>query len=178
MQILRDKPMSKFKQQFPLLARHEGIWDGVYRYYDAVGQKTDEHTSRLVCRFPENTDIDYEQSNHYKWPDGRSEVRGFPAVGAGDRIIFKSDLIDGWAADVALDPAGRTTMLHWVRKGEPGVYLYEMIQISDCGQFRSRVWHWFKDGRLFQRTLIDEQKISSNSSAVRGASFAGDAIAA
>ena len=173
--------MSSFKQQFPLLARHEGVWDGVYRYYNAAGDKIDEHTSRLICRFPEPGEIagvDYDQTNHYAWADGRKEVRGFPAVGAGDRIKFVSDLIDGWAADVGLDSAARTTMLHWVRKGEPGVYLYEMIQISDCGQYRSRVWHWFKDGRLFQRTLIDEQKVTSHWRAIKGASYAGEAIPA
>jgi hypothetical protein len=170
--------MSSFKQQFPLLARHEGVWDGVYRYYDANGNKTDEHRSRLICRFPDGGPFDYDQTNHYSWADGRTDIRGFPAVGAGDRIVFKSDLIDGWAADVALDTSARTTMLHWVRKGEPGVYLYEMIQISDCGRYRARVWHWFRDGRLIQRTLIDEEKVSGNWRAISGPSFAGDVLPA
>ncbi len=172
--------MSTFKQQFPLLARHEGVWDGAYRYYNAAGEKIDEHRSRLVCRFPtpeERPGIDYDQTNHYAWADGRKDVRSFPAVGAGDRIKFVSDLIDGWAADVALDTSVRTTMLYWVRRDEPGVYLYEMIQLSDCGQYRSRTWHWFKEGRLFQRTLIDEQKVTSNWRAVTGHSFAGETIA-
>ena len=166
------------KKLFPLLARHEGVWDGVYRYYDAQGDKIDEHRSRLVCRFPTEGEFDYDQSNHYSWPDGRKEVRGFPAVAAGDRIVFKSDLIDGWAADVGLDSSHRTTMLHWVRKDAPDAYLYEMIQISDCGNYRSRVWHWYREGRLFQRTLIDEHKVSSDWRAVKDESFAGDALAA
>ena len=168
--------MTTFKQRFPLLARHEGVWDGAYIYLDAQGKKFDEHTSRLVCRFPDGSDIDYDQTNYYRWPDGRTEVRAFPAVAAGDRIVFVSDLIDGWAAAVPLDEAARTMMLHWVRKGEPGVYLYEMIQISDDGRFRSRVWHWFREGRLFQRTLVDEHKVSSNWRAITGASFAGDPV--
>jgi hypothetical protein len=165
-----------FKQRFPTLARHEGVWDGIYRYYDAAGVKTDEHQSRLICRFPSEGEFDYDQTNFYSWADGRRDTRAFPAVGAGDRIVFKSDLIDGWAADVKLDDQGRTTMLHWVRRGEPGVYLYEMIQISDCGQYRSRVWHWFREGRLIQRTLIDEHKISSDWRALTTPSFAGDAL--
>ena len=168
--------MPTFKQQFPLLARHEGVWDGVYRYYNADGEKIDEHRSRLVCRFPDAGDVDYDQTNHYSWADGRTETRGFPARGAGDRIVFVSDLIDGWAADVGLDKAARTTMLHWVRLGEPGVYLYEMIQISDDGHYRSRVWHWFRDGRLFQRTLIDEHKVSTQWRGITGPSFAGEPV--
>ncbi len=173
-----ESTMSDIKQRMPLLARHEGVWDGVYRYYDPEGNKVDEHRSRLVCRFPEGGEFDYDQTNHYSWADGKREVRGFPAVLAGDRIVFKSDLIDGWAADVALDDKHRTTMLHWVRTGEPGMYLYEMIHLSDCGQYRARVWHWYRDGRIVQRTLIDEQKVSADWRAVKGESFAGDLIAA
>lgn len=170
--------MSDIKQRLPLLARHEGVWDGWYRYYNEQGDKTDEHRSRLVCKFPESGEFDYEQMNYYSWADGRKDIRPFPAVLAGDRISFKSDLIDGWAADVPLDTHKRTTMLNWVRKGEPGVYLYEMIQISDCGNYRSRVWHWFREGRLFQRTLIDEEKRSSRTDWVKGPTFADEPVPA
>jgi hypothetical protein len=171
--------MSTFKEQFPLLARHEGVWDGIYRTYNAAGDKTDEHRSRLVCRFPDPGSYPhpYHQTNHYLWADGKREVRDFPAKAAGDRIVFISDLIEGWAADVGLDDKHRTTMLHWVRKGEPGTYLYEMIQLSDDGTHRSRVWHWYRDGRIIQRTLIDEQRVTSNWRAVTGESFPGDVIA-
>jgi hypothetical protein len=34
-----------------------------------------------------------------------------------------------------------------------------MIHLSDCAQFRSRVWQWFRKGRLVQRTLIDETTV-------------------
>ena len=30
--------------------------------------------------------------------------------------------------------------LNWVRKDEPGVYLYEMIQIDESVQNRARSW--------------------------------------
>ncbi len=168
--------MSDIRQKLPLLARHEGVWDGWYRYYDAECNKIDEHRSRLVCSFPDAGPFDYDQTNHYSWADGRKDVRPFPAVLAGDRIVFQSDLIDGWAADVPLDTFKRTTMLNWVRKNEPGIYLYEMIQLSDCSNYRSRVWHWFRDGRLFQRTLIDEQRVSSDWRWVKGHTFAGDPV--
>ena len=170
--------MTDFRTQFALLARHEGVWDGHYRHYDPEGSKTDEHRSRLVCRIPDSGPHGYEQTNYYSWSDGRTEVRGFPAVAADDRIVFQSDLIDGWAASVPLDQNNRTMMLHWVRKGETGVYLYEMIQLSDCGQFRARVWQWFRDGRLIQRTLIDEHKVSSNWRTLSGPSFAGEPVPA
>jgi len=53
-------------------------------------------------------------------------------------------------------------MLHWTRNEEPGMYLYEMIQINDADDRRSRVWQWFRDGALIQRTLIDEQRKSND----------------
>jgi len=150
------------KLQMPTLARHEGVWDGMYRYYDADGNKTDEHKSRLVCRFPEDGSHPYHQTNHYQWDDGRTEVRDFPATVADGRLRWDNELIQGWAADVSLDDHGRTTMLYWVRTGEPDLYLYEMIQISDCGQKRARTWQWFKNDALISRTLVDERKVSDD----------------
>ena len=57
-------------------------------------------------------------------------------------------------------------MLYWKRPAEK-VHLYEMIQISHCQNKRNRVWHWFKDDALFQRTLVDERRVSKNWKGVR-----------
>ncbi len=153
--------MSNVKEIMPLLARHEGVWDGVYRYYNENGDKIDEHKSRLICRFPEEGEHEYHQTNHYTWEDGRTEERDFLTRVRDGRIWFSGE-IDGWAAEVPLDEHKRSVMLHWVRKDLPDAYLYEMIQISDCGRYRNRVWQWIKAGKLFQRTLIDEAKISDD----------------
>jgi len=154
-----------FREILPSLARHEGIWDGTYRYYDADGVKTDEHHSRVVCRFPTSGAYPYHQTNYYRWSDGRQEVRDFPATIVDGRLRWDNELIEGWAADVRPDVFDRTAMLYWVRKDTPDTYLYEMIQISDCGQYRSRVWQWFNRGRLIARTLINERKITDDWSA-------------
>ena len=142
----------------PILARHKGVWDGTYRYYDPKGDKTDEHRSRLLCRF--KSDNEYHQTNYYYWADGKKEIRDFPAgYDAQKKRILFTDTIEGWAAEVKLDEHNRTIMLYWIRPQEQ-IHLYEMIQISDCGTKRNRVWHWFKNDTLFQRTLVDERKIS------------------
>jgi len=150
-----------FPDSLASLRRHEGTWEGTYRYYDAAGEKTDEHASRLICRFPQSGPYPYHQTNIYRWADGREEVRDFPALIADGRIHWDNDLIKGWAADVWLDEFGRTVMLYWVRKDMPESYLYEMIQLSDCGRHRARVWQWFADGCLTGRTLIDERRVST-----------------
>ncbi|MDE0286157.1 MAG: DUF3598 domain-containing protein [Gammaproteobacteria bacterium] len=147
------------RERMPLLARHEGVWDGHYRYFDDTGNKVDEHKARILCRMI-GTD-DYHQTNYYFWADGRKDTRDFPAIVKEDRLVFYTE-ISGWAAEVPLDENNRTIMLHWTRNNEPDLYLYEMIQISDCGQYRARVWQWFRQGRLFMRTLVDEQRISED----------------
>lgn len=145
------------RETLPLLARHEGVWDGYYRFYDPDGNKTDEHKSRLLCRLPD--DETYHQTNLYRWADGKRETRDFPTRVEGRRLIFFTE-IDGWAAAVDLDTFQRTMMLNWTRKDDPDLYLYEMIQISDCGTARARVWQWFRNDRLLQRTLVDERRVS------------------
>lgn len=154
--------MSELKKAMPLLASNEGVWDGYYRYVDAQGNKIDEHKSRLVCRFPDEGPYPYHQTNHYTWADGRTEVRDFPASYRDGRVWFDNELIYGWAAEVPLDEYKRTVMLNWTRKGEPDLYLYEMIQNSDCGKYRCRIWQWIKGGRTHMRTLIDEEKVSDS----------------
>ena len=154
--------VNELKALHPTLARHEGVWEGVYRHYDADGNKTDEHHSRLVCRFPTDGEHLYHQTNYYTWDDGRTETRDFPAQIKDGRLWWDNEFIQGWAADMTLDTHGRTTVLNWVRTGDPDLYLYEMIQISDCGQKRARTWHWFKNDELFSRTLVDERKISDS----------------
>lgn len=149
--------MVDLRKEMPLLARNEGVWEGWYRYYDArSGKLTDEHRSRLLCRFPTDGPVPYHQTNYYFWDDGKREVRDFPAEYRDGRIWWDNELIKGWAAHMSPDDYNRSTCLNWVRQGEPDLYLYEMIQLSDDGKHRCRTWHWIKAGVCFQRTLIDE----------------------
>jgi len=156
------KTTNELKELMPVLARHEGVWEGMYRHYDAEGNKTDEHKSRLVCRFPDEGAHLYHQTNYYTWEDGRTETRDFPADIRNGRLWWDNEFIQGWASDMKLDTNGRTSVLNWTRTGDPDLYLYEMIQISDCGKNRARTWHWFKNDKLFSRTLVDEHKVSDD----------------
>jgi hypothetical protein len=146
------------REAMPLLASNEGIWEGWYRYYDAkTGLLTDQHRSRLHCRLigaPGHEE--YHQTNYYYWEDGRTEIREFPAWYENGRVWWDNDLIKGWAAAMQPDDFNRSTCLNWERKNEPGMYLYEMIQVDEARQNRARTWQWFRNGICFQRTLIDE----------------------
>lgn len=156
------------REDMPLLARHEGVWDGIYTYYNAAGEKIDEHKSRLFCRFPEGGEFPYHQTNHYTWSDGRTESREFPAAYRDKRVWWDNELIKGWAAEVGLDEYSRTVMLYWQRQGDPSLYLYEMIQLSDDGTTRCRTWHWIRNGQLETRTAIQEKLVSRDWAALDG----------
>jgi hypothetical protein len=163
--VTTNKPSAAIRAGMPLLARNEGVWEGWYRYYDsATGKLNDEHRSRLICRMPDDGPHagTYHQTNHYFWADGRTDVRDFPARYENGRIWFDNELISGWAAPMLPDDFGRSTCLNWTRKGEPDLFLYEMIQLSDNGVNRARTWQWFKNGICFQRTLIDEHFVTAD----------------
>lgn len=150
------------RRDMPLLARAEGVWEGWYRYYDAAtGKLIDQHRSRLLCRIPEDSQPSaYHQTNHYFWEDGRVEIRDFPADYADGRVWWDNEHIKGWAAQMQPDDLNRSTCLNWTRKGDDDMYLYEMIQ--SVGNNRSRTWQWFRNDKCFQRTLIDEIKVSDD----------------
>ncbi len=152
------------RKNMPLLAANEGVWEGMYRYYDAItGELIDAHKSRLICRIPEDgKPADYHQTNYYFWDDGKSETREFPANYRDGRIWWDNDLIKGWAAAMQPDDNGLSTCLNWVRKDEPGVYLYEMIQVDKDVKERARTWQWFRDGKCYMRTLIDEHFVTAD----------------
>lgn len=147
------------RDDMPLLARHEGVWDGTYKYYNAAGVLVDEHASRLFCRFVDGP-MPYHQTNYYSWADGRSEVREFPATYHDKRVWWDNELIKGSAWEVGEDSNARAMMLTWERTGDPSLYLYEMIQIADDGATRCRTWHWIRNGRLETRTAIEERFVT------------------
>ena len=159
--------MSAIKNEMPILAKHEGVWEGYYRHLDTEGRIIDTHRSRLLCRFaPEAGEWDYHQTNIYSWDDGKREVREFPVkYTPGSKTMVFTGEIDGWAKEISEDPASRTLMLWWQRREFPDIYFYEMINASDDGRQRSRIWQWIRNGRIFRRTVIDELKISDT---VRG----------
>ncbi|MDI2131876.1 hypothetical protein [Yinghuangia seranimata] len=144
------------REEMPLLARHEGEWEGEYIWVDADGNVTDRHATHLACTFPDTGEWPYYQVNTYTWPDGRTEVIHFPATYKDRNIWFDTDRINGHAWEVD----ERTICLTWTRKDDPGGFFYEMIQLDETGTKRSRVWQWFEDGVCTKRTLINEHRVA------------------
>ena len=144
------------KEEMPLLARHEGVWEGTYTFVDPSTKIIDQHRSRLTCSFPDDPATPYFQVNEYTWDDGKTERIEFPATYKDRKIFFDTERIDGFCWEVDEN----AIVLHWIYKADRSVTLYELIMLDETGTKRTRTWHWFKDGTCFQRTLIDERRVS------------------
>ncbi len=154
----------------PLVADQAGVWEGEYVHLDADHNVIDRHRSRLVCRLQDGPDGEarLSQTNIYDWADGSREIRYFDGVFRGDRVWIKNDLIDGWTGAIAMDPTNRTIMVGWTRAHEPDFRYYEMITVAEDGRAKNRTWHWYRKGRLFQRTIINETRTSDDWAAFDG----------
>ncbi len=147
--------MTAIRTDMPVLARHEGEWEGVYIHVDADNREIDRHRSHLQCLFPAEGPHAYYQINTYLWADGRREEIHFPAAYRDKAIWWDTERIVGRAWEVD----ARTVMLTWSRKDTPAAYLYEMIQLSEDGRHRGRTWHWFENDILVKRTCIRETRL-------------------
>lgn len=147
--------MDTIRTEMPVLARHEGEWEGEYIHVDTNNVEIDRHRAHLQCRFTDDPACPYHQINTYTWPDGRSEEIHFPATYRDRQIWWDTDRIIGRAWEID----ARTVVLTWTRKDSPASYLYEMIQISDDGNNRGRTWHWFENDQLVKRTCIKERRV-------------------
>ncbi|MEU6796472.1 hypothetical protein ABZ907_32675 [Nonomuraea wenchangensis] len=140
------------REEMPLLARHEGEWEGEYLHLGRDGALLDRHRVHMTCRIV--GDAAYHQTNRYTWDDGRVEVHEFPAVHlGGGRCRIDTDRLEGEFREVD----DSTIYLTWRYKGRP-LRLFELIVLSEDGRSRSRVWQWLEDGVCVRRTLIDERR--------------------
>jgi hypothetical protein len=152
-----EKFMSIIKQRMPLLARHAGTWAGTYRFITPQMQLLDQYDFRINVVFPDDGKggLTYRQESFYTWPDGRTRELVFDATYDGGRAVF-AGRISGSVRE--LDE--RTLYVHFWFDDQPGVDVCEMIQLAANNRDRGRTWHWFKDGKLFQLTLVDEQRVA------------------
>jgi hypothetical protein len=154
---LGDAP-SLIRSRMPMLARNDGVWEGRYRFIRPDLTLIDAYDFRIAVSFPEDGEggITYRQESAYHWDDGRAQSLMFEARLAGDRLVFDNGRIGGimWEVDDA------TLYLRFRFSETPEVEVFEMIQLAPNNIDRARTWHWLRDGKLFQITLVDERRAS------------------
>ncbi|MEQ8676126.1 MAG: DUF3598 family protein [Aggregatilineales bacterium] len=152
------------KSVMPVLARHEGDWYGVYVHVDANGNEVDRHYSHLISVYPQDGSCNYHQTNRYGWENGQFEEHLFPGNydAENNRIIFDTERIWGWAREID----ERHVQLQFTYKDGNDKYVYEFVHLSDDGQNRTRMWHWYnEDGEVYKRTLIKESRVKTDAHA-------------
>ncbi len=162
--LAADAPTTtqQVRERLPVVARNEGVWDGMFRRVDANSRITAEFSSRIIKRLlPDDfwPEI-YHQTNIYDLPDGKRQVIDTKGEYRDGKIHFASERVTGWQLDDPADPFNRTVFLYMVYNSAPDQYVYEMVNISDDGQFRTRMTQFLKAGRTVSRTLIDEELVS------------------
>lgn len=145
-----------FAEAMPTMRRHAGVWEGVYTHLDADAAVIDRHRSRVECIFPDSGPFAYIQRNLFTWDDGREQRAELPGAYKDEKLWWDTDTFSGcaWETDFGV------ILLNLQRKDVPGANFFEMITLGDRGDHRSRTWQWFKDGKLFRRTLCEEKLIS------------------
>lgn len=147
---------SLIKSRIPLLGRGGGSWAGTYTFITPQMEVLDRYAFRTRSSFPDDGQggITYRLESEYTWPDGRTQRQSFDGHLEGDRIVFDNGRIAGsmWALD------DQTLYLTFGFASQPGVQVCEMIQIAPDGQSRARTWHWLRDDKLYQITLVDEHR--------------------
>jgi hypothetical protein len=152
----KARPMPALSDVMPTILRHAGVWEGVYRHVDTTGALIDQHRTRVRCEFPSSGPYAYIQYNHFLWDDGRELKAELPGVLRDGKLWWDTPTFHGysWETDDGI------LLLNLTRKDEPGAHFFEIITLGSTGDYRARTWQWFKDGRLYKRTLCDEQRVT------------------
>lgn len=146
---------AELAERMPAMLLHEGIWEGTVRFVNVDGDETDRYQSRVECVFPDDGPYAYVQRNHNVWDDGRVVEIEFGGVLEGDRMIWNTERFKGYGWQTEDD----ILMLTLERIDVPDTSFTELILLGSDRDHRARTWHWFQNGRLFQRTLCDEHRV-------------------
>jgi len=137
------------------MLKHEGIWAGTYIHVDVDGKIIDKHQAHVTCEFPDSGPYVYIQHNVFTWEDGREQKYQLPGIIKDDKLWWDTETFSGYAWQTEFD----VVLLNLLRKDEPDANFFEMITLGDTGEYRARTWQWFRGGKLYKRTLCDEQRI-------------------
>ncbi len=149
--------MNPFAKNMPSLYAHQGVWEGRYRTVDIDGRTVDKHHSRVEVSFPESGPH-YLQRNHFTWDDGRALEVEHPGYFVDGMLRWNTEHIEG----AAWEAGERCIVFRWRRHDSPGSELTELIALGQGATHRARTWHWFRDGVCYQRTLIDEVRVTQS----------------
>jgi hypothetical protein len=145
----------------PALAEQMGVWEGVFRRYDAEGGLQESFAITVVQRL-EARDGRWLYSQTSLYSESARGPRRIEASGEfrEGRLHFQSERVRGWAMDVP-DAPGTAVLLLESLDGS-GLQMQEVSQLVDGGRGRLRTTQILREGRLVGRSHIDERKTSQD----------------
>lgn len=146
---------ARLARLFPMMLKHEGIWEGTYTHLDADGNILDQHKSSVECVFPKEGEVVYIQKNKFSWDNGTSYVSEFSGIIKDEKLFWDTDTFVGYGWE-----SEGCVLLKLDRKDDPGAHFIEIIILGENANHRVRTWHWFKNGICFKRTLCKESRVS------------------
>jgi hypothetical protein len=147
--------IQSFSNVMHAMLKHEGVWEGRYTHIDTDAKILDQHDVHVKCEFPKTGPYAYIQYNHFIWNYGREFKMELPGVYREGRLWWDTETFHG----SAWETHDGMILLNLERKDDPGARFFEIIVMGETGKHRARTWHWFKDGKLFKRTLCDEWRV-------------------
>ncbi len=153
--------MNPLRGHLPLLARHEGIWEGEYTHLGPDRGVQDQHLFRILVEIPDAGSAHYRQSSHYWWADGRAQQLVYEGRYRDGEVHIDNGRIHG--ACRAIDE--ETLYITFGFHADPAGHVCEMIQLSPDGRHRARTWHWFRDHVLWRITLVRERRADGGAQA-------------
>jgi hypothetical protein len=88
-------------RRLPVLARHAGIWDGVYRHQGPNFAVLDQHWVRCWVEVPAHGATAFRLATRYWWPDGRTADHLFEGQDDGrGGLVFDDGRIHGWLREI------------------------------------------------------------------------------
>ncbi|MDB5366695.1 MAG: hypothetical protein JWM77_2622 [Rhodospirillales bacterium] len=155
--------MTELRRAMPILARCEGVWDGLHQHFSASGKRIDQHRVRNVGRFTDDPEFPWLETSTSFWDDGRSRHIEYRCTHRDGRLWFDNEWAVGWCREIEADARATALLIYWQWKapdawlGRPtrDLHIYQWLQISPDGQRRNGVVQWLDDGRLVLRSLVD-----------------------
>ncbi|MFM8481137.1 MAG: CpcT/CpeT family chromophore lyase [Gammaproteobacteria bacterium] len=151
------------RRDAPHIAKQAGVWRGTFRRVEADGRLAEEFPAEIIMRVvPGDGQLRYHQTNIYRPANKPVEtLENYGEVRDG-KIHFGNSRLDAWKMDVPGDTSGRSAVLLMDYKDGSGMYMHQIVSLSDDGRYRSRTAQYLVKGKLVRRTLIDEEKVTDD----------------
>lgn len=151
-----EKGHGRLADIMPNFVAHAGQWQGKHLHFSTTGCLLETHTVFLEHAFPASGGFAHVQTSRFSCEDGQEHELVQKSILRDDRLCWNNGTFKGciWEADHGI------ILLNMHQIEYPNICLNEMICLEPDAKRRSRTRQWFREGKLFKRTICDEIRLS------------------